>query len=101
MYEEKKEKERTSIMPGPYPPPYEGKLTAYFKFAIGDPVMVMGMKFSGVITWAAVHQTGGYIYLVDDGDTEKWLAESFLQLNMPPRIGPLLPEQPLTGSERK
>ena len=102
------QKESTSIMPGPYPPPpppLPNKLTAYFKFAIGSLVQVLGMNFSGVIIWAAVNQTGGYMYLVDDGETEKWLAESFLQLSvpMPQFLEPAIPDNPLplTSPEKK
>jgi len=101
MCKEEQQKERTSIMPGPYPPPYSGKLTAYFKFAIGDPITAIGMNFTGVIIWAAVNQTGGYMYLIDNGKTEKWLGESFLQLSLPQFMAAPPPEQPITGLERK
>ena len=78
----------------PYPPDYEQGLVAHFRFNIGDAVQARGFEFSGVVVCAAVNHTGGFMYEIDNGQRQKWLAEDFLRHNRPICFPPLGP-QPL------
>lgn len=64
--------------PGALKPMLPG-MTIHFNFNVGEYVEVKNRVFTGIVKCAAVYQTRGIIYLIDDGVSEQWWAQDLVR----------------------